>query len=317
MLTVDYTTLRGVAECSTKAAMTSVLALQVKGTRLPLEAGVGGHAALAVFLETKDAAQALGAFDAYYRPIWEQAVARGGVPTEQEERLAHAVVRRVLGHWFRTVGKSFPYTLEPGMTEIAVVRDLGGGVQYAALIDAIVRSQVGGRWFMDHKTTGSWLGAGWRADQEVSGQFVGQRWAGAEYEVEGVVVNGVQFRRLNTSLARCPTHGVPYKECALQHCEHAIKTVTTTQAELRAFAGTVQGLVTRYEELRLVVRNPDDVRRLDMQGRFNGACKLCDYRQWCGLGRPTEARVIDTMFEYRRWDPLVEAKARRVRSGNT
>ena len=62
------------------------------------------------------------------------------------------------------------------MTEIAVTRDLGDGVTYVALIDAVVRSKVGGRWFLDWKTTGS-LGPWWDQKQEDSGQFTGQRWA--------------------------------------------------------------------------------------------------------------------------------------------
>ena len=315
-LVVDYTTLRAVSECSTKAAMGSVLALQSRAERLPLDAGIGCHAALAQWLETGDVDEALQCLRDYYQPIWARASANGAVDERLAERLAYPVVERVLRHWLTTWTRDgFPYTLEvPGMTEIAVTRDLGDGVTYVALIDAVVRSKVGGRWFLDWKTTGS-LGPWWDQKQEDSGQFTGQRWAADSLgEVEGVVVGGIGLTRLNSSHAKCRDHGVPYKECALQHLSARVKTVTTTDAEIRAYAETVTHVVKKYRRIVRQVQSIDDVPAQPMEGRLNGACGFCDYRGWCRMGRPTAARIVDKAFEARRWDPLAEAQARRVRS---
>lgn len=315
-MVVDFTTLKSVAECSTKAAMTAVLHLQPTGERLPLEAGIAGHAALAHWLETGEVSEALDLFTAHYAPIWAKALAAGKVSARDEERLPPENLRAILRHWLRQwADGGFPYRLEaPGMTEIAVTRDLGDDVTYVALIDAVVRSKAGGRWFLDWKTTSS-LGPWWEAQQEDSGQFTGQRWAAESIgEVEGVVVGGIAFSRRNSAATRCPKHGVPYKECAFAHLEAKIKTVATTQVEIDAYADTVARMVKKLRRIQRQVTSIEDVPGQPMEGRLNGSCKFCDYRDWCRLGRPVAARALKG-FEERVWDPLAEAKARRVRSG--
>jgi hypothetical protein len=201
--------------------------------------------------------------------------------------------------------------VKPSEVEVPMIHPLGEvkgrRVVMVALLDLIGKMRTGGRWSVDHKTTkqiNSWF----EDDQEVSSQFTGQLWLAREKGImlSGVYINALEYPRLPGSDRKCSTHGgVPYSECSLKHAGSRLIPITRTPHEIDAWERTALTQVKKYVRLIETVQTVEDVRKVDMDGRFTRSCSRCEFRSWCSVGRPAGAAKT---FTQDKWEPLVHAQ---------
>ena len=318
---VDNTLLSDMG-CSTRGAMRHVLGLTSaeEEESKELKSGSAIHEALAWWASGKTAEEALARFTEVYR-AW----AREHV-LDTDAR-AWKNLHRILKHWFaKHPLAEWMFKVDPSEVEVPLSAVLGVVVQtgsrfkvalppegigemrvvMVALLDLIGKLKTGGRWSVDHKSTG-WTGDRFRDRQEDSSQFTGQMWLSAKrgLKLAGIYINGVHVKEVPGSTYKCRTHGVSYAECGIQHLEHMLFPVTRTAHEIQAWEKTARKLAQRFVNLRAKVKTVEDVRELPMEGRFLGMCGYCPFREWCRMGRPAgSART----FAHRPWNPLDHAK---------
>lgn len=303
--------------CSTRGAMHHVLGLKTTQEAATLRSGQAVHEGLAWWLCTGgDVEAALDRYDEVYRE-WSKA----NLPAD--DRLAWAPIRSILAYWFKkNPYDKWKFVVKAEEVEVPLVATLGFAdgtrvrtlphekdnprVVMVALLDAIGKMRTGGRWSIDHKTTGKHYEA-FEKEQEDSSQFTGQMWLAKQ---NGMVLSGVYINRIHTkevpgSNKRCSTHATTYAECGQQHLDHRLFPVTRTPHEIDAWERTARGLASKYLRLRERVKTVEDVRELPMEGRFARECTYCDFRDWCSMGRPAGATKS---FIKDRWNPLDHAK---------
>jgi len=308
MLTVDNTILAATAACSTKAAMRYVLGLvpiEQETDSGPMIAGQAAHAALDGFLRTGDADKALEEFDAVYVPYLAAREAAGN-PIPDNDRLAPANVKACLEEWMQT-HQTLPYTVDPQRVEVGFSVPLALEVTFVGRMDGLVQTQ--GAWYvLEHKTTGR-MDTRWRARFRSSAQITGYVWAATVQEklpVVGCYVNGIEFAKLPSDDKRkCRTHGVAYAECGMHHARSDLVVELRSPAQLEQWQQTAVQMAQRFLRLREVVKGPEDVRTLPMEGTLTGECVWCPFQTWCMLGRPAEAAKV--MFREERWEPYKHA----------
>lgn len=299
---VDNTILKSVASCSTQAALLYVLGRTTAEEAKQLLAGQYAHEVLAWWLLGRDDEAALDRLDPYRR--W----ASDKVPAD--DPLAYANVRKILRNWLKRhpVG-SFEVRVEADAIEVPMAAELavvqGQRVVMVALLDALGKRRTGGRWSVDHKTTrnvNEWFIDG----EEDSSQFTGQLWIAKQHGMllAGVYINAIEFWKVPGSDRRCASHGTPYSECGLQHLKHRLWPITRSAHEIETWERTAVRLAKRFLVLRARVKTAEDVRTLPMEGRFTRACRNCQFRDWCRMGRPKGAMKS---FLHHPWDPIARA----------
>jgi hypothetical protein len=303
--------------CSTRAALRHALGRRAKSVGLPLVRGSALHAAIAAWLEGDSIDDAVARFTQLYRARWEAAEQAGETTAEEpwHWKSSARILRHLLAGWEE---KPLPYTGEPGLVEVALVKkELLPGVDFVALLDWVVRSSTGTRWLLDWKTKRSLTP--WFAEQErTSSQYVGQMFAAAEtgLEAAGALAVGLEFGTLNSSEKKCKAHGMAYRECALLHVKApVIVTIQPTAAEIASWTVTAQRLTRKLLRIKERVNSVEQLRELPQEGRFWGACAFCDYKEYCQLGRPEN--WVDRMTVEEWWNPLAEAAARGKRRERT
>lgn len=318
---VDNTILKS-AICSTQVAMHHVLGLSTSEAGKELTAGSAAHEALAWWLCRQPVDKCLERFDEVYKE-W------SGENVPADDRLAWRPLRRILANWFaKHPLEKWQFVVKPEEVEVPMVAELGvivddtrvrervqpkgqqagetGSLVMVALLDAVGKMRTGGRWSIDHKTTGN-TGDWFKDDQETSSQFTGQMWLARKLGIRlsGVYINAVHFKAIPGSDRRCSTHGTTYKECGLGHLEHTLFPVTRTEAEIDAWEVTARKLAAKFIRIRERVKTAEDVRELPMEGRFARMCSRCSFKDWCRQGRPAGAV---RSFVKQQWNPLDHAQ---------
>jgi hypothetical protein len=289
--------------------MQHVLGLTSSEEAKELVCGQAMHEALAWWACGKNAVEAGAQFTRTYKPWAEE----HNIP--ETDRLGFYPVKRVLQHWLTNHPlEKFPLVMDPAEVEVPISAELGTirgrRVVVVALLDALAKARTGGRWSVDHKT-GKYMGDDFKGWQDVSSQFTGQLWIMREWgkRLSGVYINGIHLRETPSSNKKCsnPSHGgVKYAECGLLHHEHTLFPTTRTDAELDAWAVTAQRAALKLIRLQERVESVEDVTRLPMEGRFlYGACRGCEWKNWCEQGRPKGAART---FTNRVWNPLEHAQ---------
>lgn len=297
---VDYSTLKAVASCDTKAALRYVLGLSVARDEdaAAMFAGTAAHEALAAYFQGQSAAEALVVFAREYAPTAAQ-LNPGLYPWQ--ERLTLANTSAIMQRWFETHPiDRLPFRVRPDLVEVGFKIPLTDELHLIGRCDAIVEHE-GDLYVLDHKTTGR-IDTPWRHQFRLDAQMTGYVWAASQtlgQHVRGIFVNGIEFCKLPTSDRKCPKHGLKYEECGAEHATFEIVQNDRSDTELDAWLETTVKLAARYTELVRSVSSIDAVRGLSMQGTFNGSCRFCSFKGFCENERNAPGLLIED-----RWNPL-------------
>jgi hypothetical protein len=318
-LVVDNSILAATAKCETYAYTRYGLGLNTRAESLALRAGSAIHLGLADWMGGGSVKHAVEVMAVDY----ERAVSRHLQKIERDQlgaddrRFEPQWVEAIFQQWLdRQTDAGFPFkVIEARSAERPISHDFGMRavvtrlpVLYVARLDAIVRRwEAGGRWSMDHKSTrkaSEW----WVEKEKISSQFSGQLWLGKARgeDFQGVVLNVIEVPEPHHSDRKCPQHKVSYQECSVRHAGGTFVYVQRSEAEMVAWEMSARRLVNRYDRLRAkaIAEGITGVESVSMQGRFNGNCVFCEFREWCRLGRNTSKAAVRTTFIDEPWDPL-------------
>lgn len=302
---VDNSILTSVATCPTQAAVRYVLGLTVPEDRAFLHAGHAAHAVLAAHLSGKGADEALEVQEILDYLVW----STGALP--EDDRLYHTNVTKVLRRWVDThpLG-GLPFQVpDPNLVEVGFAVPLADDIIFVGRMDALAQDGSGAWWVVEHKTTGrmDWT---WRRRYQTSGQITGYTWAAQQHlsqPVAGCFVNGIEFAKLPTDVRKCRTHGVPYAECGPTHAKFDMLIEHRAPHQLEAWRQDAIRLARRFQSLKQQVQSLDDIANVPMFGQLTGACTMCQFADWCRVGRPVSTG--SSMFEYDMWEPYKHALA--------
>lgn len=317
---VDNTLLAAEAKCQTAATVRHIYERGTADESVTLVSGQAIHKAQEVYFKGGSAAQALWAFEAFYRPWWERAsqledVIRllGGDAKVASDRRSYENVRMVLTQWFATHDKaSIPFTADPTSVEasfeVPLIAD--EGIWYTGTPDiGEVTTFDGATWAVDHKSTGR-ITNEWKRNFRTSGQVSGYLWGLQQVRQKaytGMFINAIELTKVPTSTRRCSDHGVPYAECGVLHCQSDLLPIGRTPDELERWLQTARMLARRYVgRLDTIRQHPElsvtqVVGGVAQEGKVTGACGYCEHYDWCGSGQAEwlfEARYVRKV-----WDP--------------
>lgn len=264
---------------------------EAKDEAVALVCGRAIHDALELWRKGGSSEGALERFDALYASF-----ARANVPADDKRELGN--VRRVLAEYMRRRPlASAPWdavvSVEAGYAAPLTTVE-GTEYWYVCFPDMVVRRDERLH-TVDTKHTG-WLSADWTNQWEHSTQLTGQQWTVEQVFGERCAdsfVDGIEVKTLNSSSKKCPKHGTPYHECALEHL--TFKHVLTHREpwQVADWVEMTSVLMERLHGLHSMASRP----RLD--GIYTGACsaygRMCDYWGWCSTGR--QADMLPQMFE--------------------
>lgn len=307
MIVVDNSILAAVQRCETEAALRYGLGYAAAEEGAPLRAGSAVHVAFATwFTSGGDAAAALAALERDYRPWAEEHV------VDPSDRLAWSNVRNCMRQWFaaHTIER-FPVRLAPTLIEVGFALPLADDVIVVGRMDGLGQDSQAAWAVVDHKSTGQ-LGERWRLQHRVSAQLTGYVWAAQHYvkgTVVGAYVNGIELSKLPSDPARrCREHGVPYAECGpIKHARFEVLVTQRPPHLQEEWKATALSLARRYAQIRETVKSVKDIGKVRAEGQFTGACANCQFRVYCGEGRPIQAVRVDTLLRVEPWEPYEHA----------
>lgn len=294
---VTNSILMGMAQCSTKAALAYVHKLALSEQAAAPFVGTCAHLSLAKYIAGAPKEQCLDAFIEAYRDFDAEHV-------PGDDRLAMTNVVKVLGNFIDTHPlMSMPFRCDSRLTEITFVQPLADDVVMVGTIDALV--EWNGRFYvLDWKTTGN-MSSTWLKKFRMSTQITGYTYAAIHQchkEVLGGFIGAIEIKKVSSADRKCPEHGVKYVECGVLHCKSDILgPIQRTPEQLEAWREEAVYHARRYKDLCLSVRDLTNIARLRMEGTFNESCTLCDFHDYCMVGRPEN--LARTMFTRSSYDP--------------
>ena len=299
---IDSSTLTAVATCDTQAVLRYVLGLTMDDEdRAPLRAGSMAHAVLADYLKGASVAEIVEASAIIDYLAW----ATDAVP--DNDRLSGPNVLKVLSRWLQTHPISgLPFMVDPAMVEVGFAVPLAEDVIFVGRMDALVRDEHGAYFVLEHKTTGQ-LNEMWRRRFRTSAQITGYVWAAQEHlqaPVAGCFVNGIEFGRLPTDTKKCRTHGVPYIECGPLHARFDMLIEHRAPHQLDAWKRDAIRLARKFQSLKLRIQSLGQIDDVGQYGQLNGACTLCQFADYCAVGRPAS---MGSVLTYNPWSPYDRA----------
>lgn len=276
-----------------------------------MEAGTAAHLAFAAWLKGENWVEAIE----YYRDYTAE-------HSMVDDRRGYDNLYNVLSAVFdRHPINELPFRVDkPEYVEIPFACPLGevevGGekieVDLIGQIDGLpIDRQTGGRWVLEHKTTGK-LDSGyiWRF-VNTDPQTTGYIWAVQQTlgeKVENCWVNAVQLTQMPTSERKCKDHGVQYLECGPEHVKQTFVPVKRTPEQLEEFR--VNALLVAKDAIRAAKFGERLGKRASQRspriGQFTRACENCDYRRWCITGN-RNPDMMDTILTQR---PMVTERLR-------
>lgn len=300
LVRIDFSTLKTVAACDTRAALRHVLGLTKPRDEedAAMAAGTAAHEALACYFVAGDATLASATFHNHYVSV--AATLNPGLYPWQE-RLTLANTSRIMARWFETHPlERLPFRVRPDLIEVGFEIPLVDGVNLIGRCDAIVEHE-GDLYVLDHKTTGR-IDTTWRHQFRLDAQMTAYVWAASQtlgQRVRGIFINGIEFAKTPTSDRKCPKHGLKYEECGAEHATFEIVQCDRSDTELVAWFETTKELAWQYKWLLQQVSVVEDVRALPMQGTYNGSCRYCGFREFCENERNAPGLLVES-----RWNPL-------------
>jgi len=299
---VDNSILTAMATCPTQAALRYVLGLTMDEDRGPLRAGHTAHAVLAKYLQGASADEALTDASVIEYLEW----ATGAI--EVNDRLSYDNVTRIMRRWMEThpLG-GLPFRVKPELVEVGFAVPLEEDVIFVGRMDGLAQDANGAWYVLEHKTTGR-LDEMWRRRYRTSGQITGYVWAAQQHigePVAGCFVNGIEFGRLPTDTKKCRTHGVPYPECGVLHAKFEMLIEHRAPHQTAAWREDAVRLARRFKALKATVTDLEDIKDVPTFGQLTGACILCQFADFCAVGRPVAAGRA--MLRYEPWSPYEHA----------
>lgn len=301
---VDNSILTAMATCPTQAAIRYALGLAMPEDKAVLRAGSLAHEILAEHLRGQAVDEALTVVAVADYIEW----ATGTLA--DNDRLHHDNVLKVMRRWLDTHPVSgLPFTVPAGLVEVGFGVPLTDDILFVGRMDALAQDASGAWYVVEHKTTGR-LDETWRRRYRTSAQITGYVWAAQQHlsaPVAGCFVNGIEFGRLPTDVRKCRTHGVPYAECGPQHARFELLIEHRAPHQLEAWKADAITLARRFKDLKNRVTTLEDVagQSIPMFGQLNGGCGLCQFADYCAVGRPIS--VGKSMLVYEPWSPYAHA----------
>ena len=299
---VDNSTLTAMATCPTQAALRYVLGLTVAEDKAPLRAGHMAHAVLAGHLSGQPVEDIVLAPEVGEYVQW----AKEALP--EDDRLNGTNVLKILSRWIETHPLSgLPFRVDPRLVEVGFAVPLAHDVLFVGRMDALVQDASGAWYVLEHKTTGR-LDETWRRRYKTSAQITGYVWAAQQHlrqPVAGCFVNGVEFGRLPTDVRKCRTHSVPYAECGTLHARFDMLIEHRAPHQLAAWQRDAIRLARRFQSLKLQVSELEHVNDQPQYGQVTGACSLCQFADYCAVGRPVATGKA--ILTYDPWSPFEHA----------
>jgi hypothetical protein len=299
---IDNSTLTAVATCDTQAVLRYVLGLTIAEDSGPLRAGHMAHAVLASYLQGASIAEIVETHEVMNYLAW----ATDALP--EDDRLATANVLKILSRWIETHPLSgLPFRVDPSLIEVGFAVPLADDVVFVGRMDGLVQDDNGAWFVLEHKTTGR-LDEQWRRRYRTSAQITGYVWAAQQHlgqPVAGCFVNGIEFGRLPTDTKRCRTHGVPYPECSAQHARFDMLIEHRAPHQLETWKRNAIKLARKFKALKLQADSLADIADVTMFGQLNGACSLCQFADFCAVGRPITTG--EAILTYQPWSPYAHA----------
>lgn len=319
---VDNTLLAAEAKCQTAATIRHIYERSTVDESVTLVSGQAIHKGLEAFFKGASAADALWAYEAFYKPWWERAsrledVIRllGGDAKVATDRRSYENVRLVLQQWFATHDRaSIPFTADVASVEASFEVPLipDEGIWYTGTPDiGRVVTGDGSVWAVDHKSTGRMTNE-WRRNFRTSGQVSGYLWGlqqvyGERYT--GMFINAIELTKVPQSTRKCSDHGVAYAECGILHCQSDLLPVQRTEEELARWKQTAMMLARRYVgRLETVQAHPElsvtqVIAGVAQEGKVTGACGYCEHYDWCGSGQAEW--LFEARYAHKPWDPAL------------
>lgn len=309
----DNTIYKSAAACSLQMTLRHVLHWTGTEDAAHLRAGNGAHESLAemhrVLLRDNDLEAArVAAYEVFkeqYKPFSDAYV-------KSDDRLYYDNVATILDEWIVTRVPVLPWVVQdPRLIEVGFAYPLDESGRRVAFgrFDLVARDVRDGSWVIpDHKTTGridrTWTEL-WSLDSQLTHYF----WASLQHvpDVRGFYVNGIEFSKLPTSDRTCRDHGLKYYQCSRAHLRaEIVGPITRTPDMIERWRADAIRLSDKYAYYANAY-NPDevgptpDLSNVEMEGPFTGACRFCQFRDWCRLGQ--KPAMLPAMYIQDPWMP--------------
>lgn len=146
---------------------------------------------------------------------------------------------------------------------------------------------------VDHKTTFQ-VSRAFSRQYDLDAQMTGYLWGtGADI----CYINAVQIDVVPVSNRKCAKHGVQFAECYPEHVTMTvIGPIDRTKKQMAVWHA--QTLIHIRDYWLNLNRKPDETLLI---GAINGACKYCEFFDWCRQGRPLKR--LHEKFTKREWKP--------------
>jgi len=308
VLRVDNSRLKSVATCDTQAVIEFVLGYQGKEEPAARKCGKDLHSALAHFFRGGTVEESVGVFSNAYSQF-----AKDNVP--DDDRLAYGNVVDILDEYLRSHSiDRLPFEPVEGSVETPVTARLTDEVELWGLLDLAVRERnTGGLYVLDHKSTGkisSWWTKQFRLGSQMS-TYIWLKQQTTDEVVTGAYINAIEIGKLpdvrfkaDGGEYKCRTHKTVYSECRRQHAKFELFITSRTPEQLDEWHRDAVALASRFESLTRIFKDVEMIQHAPTQGKFNGGCTFCQFRQFCSAGRRPE--LVESMLVYQPWEPWNE-----------
>lgn len=153
-------------------------------------------------------------------------------------------------------------------------------------------------YIVTHNSTSA-IDAPWFLERfRMDSQITGYLWAVRQLTTEPVVgmyINAVQISKLpdivrnkNGSFRKCREHEVGIDECHHKHQKSQLIFIDRNEEAMKAWRWDALDLARKFVALRDEYSDLDDLEKVPQQGKFNGACGFCDFKEFCFIGRPVD-----------------------------
>lgn len=306
---VDNTTLKMVARCSSETVLRGVLGWTTQDEKATLLSGSAGHEALATYFrlaaEGYDSshccAQGMAVLEQEYKEWAEREV-------PSDDRLSWQNVSEIVDEWMESRWGRLPFQFkDPNDVEVGFSYPLDDDGEYVfyGRMDGKAFHLMDDSWVIaEHKFTGN-INSFWVRQWKMDSQVTGYLWAARQHyhDVSGMLINAIELSKLPRSDRTCRTHAMKYEDCYRQHLKaQLIGPITRTEEQFDEWKRTALMLARKYKELTHLYTDIRHIPYVRMTGTFSGACRLCDFYDFCSVGRPVDS--IPTMLRHDPWRPF-------------
>lgn len=299
LLRVDNSRLKSMATCTSQAAVEYVFGYQGSDEPAPRKCGKDAHLSLAEFFKQRDAAAAMRVFEEQYRDF-----ARQNVP--DDDRLSWENISTIMAEYYRTHPiERLPFEPIEGTEEQPVAAMLTDDIEVWGVLDLQGREkQLGARYVVDHKSTGK-ITSWWTKQFRLGSQMTEYIWLAGQASgevISGAFINAIEFGKLPGATTRkCYKHKCAYVECRHFHTNFEMLVTSRSSEQIHEWLTDARVLARKFKLLQAACPSPEMIQYLPQEGKFNGGCTFCQFRDFCGGGRKPE--LLQSMLVYSPWEP--------------